>query len=164
MRGDSPRNAPLCMPACLRLPRRSVSNPEATPPCLRASSSPPTRSRADASILAQLAQFESRTTIHDSRTTIHDSRFTTHDSRFTAVPALPCAGGLPPQRSPSGCQRACASRVGLSATGRQCHRDSDILTCRQTPPRSPPPCVRVASQSRLRPGRRRPLQFPATGY
>ena len=118
VRGDSPRNAPLCMPACLRLPRRPVSKREATPPCLRPSRSPPTRSRANTSILTQLPQFE--------------SRFTTHDSRLTAVPALPCAGGLPPQRSPSGCQRACASRVGLSATGRQCHRDSDILTCRQS--------------------------------
>ncbi len=60
--------------------------PVGMPPCLRVPSRRVSASRTDATVPARRPQFESRVTSHESRT--------------TAVPALPCAGGLPPQRPP----------------------------------------------------------------
>ena len=94
VRGDAPRNAPLCMPACVRVPSSaSVSTSNAsspavpTPPCPRDSSlppapaprtqrqPPPTRRRHDANVRG------SRSSNHELRTATHDSRLTTHESR-----------------------------------------------------------------------------------
>ncbi len=65
-----------------------------------------------------------------SRSSNHESRITNHESRITAIPALPCAGGLPPQRPPMLCHRACAIPADAS-----------------TPVVPAPPCLRRSRSS-----------------
>ena len=84
-----------------------------TPPCVRDSSSPSTPP-----------------CVRGSRSSNHESRVTA----VMAVPALPRAGGLPPQRPPVLCRRACAPPA-----------------CRQRAADTMPPSGRITSQSRLRP-------------
>ncbi len=67
VRGDSPRNAPLCMPPCVGVPSWCVRDRETMPPCLRVPGCRVKANRADASVRARLPQFESRITSHDSR-------------------------------------------------------------------------------------------------
>ena len=92
------------MPACRRRQRRKTD---------RADALPSRRQRATAPTPASL---------RGSRSSNHESRITSHESRVTAVPALPCAGGLPPQRPPCVCQRGVVSPTGVLTTGKKRHR------------------------------------------
>ncbi len=47
---------------------------------------------------------------------VRGSRSSNHESRIPAVPALPCAGGLPPQRPSMLCHRACAIPADVSTS------------------------------------------------
>ena len=115
------------------------------PPCLRVPSRRVSASRTDATVPARRPQFE--------------SRITSHESRITAVPALPCAGGLPPQRPPVAnatvparpqppCQRqpyrrhrACAApavRITNHESRVTNHGRSGPPLCGGTPPATPP--------------------------
>ncbi len=92
--GGTPPQRPPHHRACAS-PADASAPAVSTPPGVRDSSSPPTRRGHDASVRARRPQFE--------------LRITNHESRITAIPALPCAGGLPPQRPPELHHRACAS-------------------------------------------------------
>ena len=131
VRGDSPRNAPLCyatVPARFQLTRQRQS-------CQR------------------------------HRACVAPAvRITNHESRITAIPALPCAGGLPSQRPPMLCHRACAIPADASTPvvpappclrrSRSSNHESRITNhgrsfCGGTPPATPPcvmpPCLRDSS-------------------
>ena len=104
-RGDSPRNAPLAMLPCVRVP------------CCRVGAR-----RVDATVPARFQPATDTTRTRRQRTCAAPAvRITNHESRITAVldgravPALPCAGGLPPQRPPVAmlpCVRVPCCRVG----------------------------------------------------
>ena len=90
VRGDAPRSAPLAMPPCVRVPscRVGVRRVDAPVPARFQPAADTTRTRRQRTCAAPAV----RITNHESRVTaVLDGR---------AVPALPCAGGRPPQRPP----------------------------------------------------------------
>ena len=97
-------------------------------------------------------------------------RITNHKSRVTAVldgravPALPCAGGHPPQRPPvamPSCVRD--SSLCISASKGDTTMPPRFQLAAGAPAVPMRPYVRLASRSRVRPSPSAPRQFLATG-
>ncbi len=116
--GLPPQRPPVAIPPCLRVPSWCVSDRKAMPPCMRG-----------------------------SRSSNHESQITNHESRVTAlqagraVPALPYAGGHPPQRPPVAmppCVCVASSCVSDREAMPPCERGSSLAPARRGPT---PPCA-----------------------
>ena len=127
------------MPPCARVPSECVSDRGLMPPCAHGSSLSPT---------SQSCLRHRACTAPAVRTANHESRITAVQGG-RAVPALPCAGGHPPQRPPEAmppCARVppCAHGSSLSPTSQSCLRQSRRITNHVMPGRSgrsgPPLC------------------------
>ena len=153
--GIPPATPPLCIPPCVRVSSLSPTRPScrrhracAFPACPRRARHVDATVRArfqlvpDATVRARRPQFE--------------SRITNHESRITAIPALPCAGGFPPQRPPCVYYRASA----FPSCPRRARRVDATVRARfhpvlDAPVMSTPPCERVSILSPTRPSCRR---------
>ena len=132
--GIPPATPPLCIPPCVRVSSLSPTRPScrrhracAFPACPRRARRVDATVRArfqavpDAPVVSTPPTSPTRPSCRRHRACAFPAcprrhracaapavRTANHESRITAIPALPCAGGFPPQRPPCVYHRACA--------------------------------------------------------